>query len=84
MTKREKFVLWLNKFNHTQNKITICFLYSFIMIVLAFAIYGATHQQTSSNITVRYTRPTLTLNFSPNGGEFDATGGGGYPLSKYR
>ena len=76
MTKYERFVLWLNKFYHVQNKITICVLYTLIMAILGVLIYGATHQQASSSISVKYTRPFITVNFNPNGGEFGATGGG--------
>ena len=77
MTKYERFVLWLNRFYHKQNKITICVLYTLIMAILGVLIYGATHQQASSTISVKYTRPTLTLNFDANGGELSTIGGGG-------
>ena len=76
MTKYERFVLWLNRFYHKQNKITICVLYTLIMAILGVLIYGATHQQASSTISVKYTRPTLTLNFDANGGELSTIGGG--------
>ena len=76
MTKYERFVLWLNRFYHKQNKITICVLYTLIMAILGVLIYGATHQQASSNISVRYTRPTYTVTFDPNGGELSTIGGG--------
>ena len=76
MTRYERFVLWLNRFYHKQNKITICVLYTLIMAILGVLIYGATHQQASSSISVKYTRPFITVNFNPNGGEFGATGGG--------
>lgn len=77
MTKRERFVLWLNRFYHKQNKITICILYTLIMIILGVIIYGATHQNSSSNVTVKYTVPYYTITFDPNGGELSTMGGGG-------
>ena len=80
MTRYERFVLWLNRFYHKQNKITICVLYTLIMAILGVLIYGATHQQASSNISVKYTVPTYTVTFDANGGEL-STIGGGYPLS---
>ncbi len=76
MTKYERFVLWLNRFYHKQNKITICVLYTLIMAILGVLIYGATHQQANSNISVKYTRPTYTVTFDPNGGELSTIGGG--------
>ncbi len=68
MTKYERFVLWLNRFYHKQNKITICVLYTLIMAILGVIIYGATHQQASSNISVKYSRPSYTVTFDPAGG----------------
>lgn len=68
MTKRERFVRWLNKFYHVQNKITICVLYTLIMIILGVIIFGATQQKTSSNISVKYSRPYYTVTFDPAGG----------------
>ena len=78
MSRRKKFVLWLNRFNHVFNKVTICILYTFIMAVLGVIIYGATHQQASTNMSVTYTRPFYTVNFDTNGGSLTtSTGGGG-------
>ena len=76
MTKYERFVRWLNKFYHVQNKITICVLYTLIMAILGVLIYGATHQQANSSISVKYTVPSYTVTFDPNGGELSTTGGG--------
>lgn len=77
MTRYKHFVLRLNKFCHVQNKITICILYSFIMAVLGVIIYGATHQQASTNISVTYTRPYYTVNFDLDGGSLTTSTGGG-------
>ena len=68
MSRRKKFVLWLNRFNHTFNKVTICILYTFIMAVLGVIIYGANQQKTSSSVTVTYSRPSYTVTFDPAGG----------------
>ena len=68
MTKRERFVMRLNRFNHAFNKITICILYTFIMAVLGVIIYGANQQKTSSSVTVTYSRPSYTVTFDPAGG----------------
>ena len=76
MTRYERFVLWLNRFYHKQNKITICVLYTLIMAILGVLIYGATHQQASSSISVKYTVPSYTVTFDPNGGELSTIGGG--------
>ena len=76
MTKYERFVLWLNRFYHKQNKITICVLYTLIMAILGVLIYGATHQQANSSISVKYTVPSYTVTFDPNGGELSTIGGG--------
>ena len=76
MTRYERFVLWLNRFYHKQNKITICVLYTLIMAILGVLIYGATHQQANSSISVKYTVPSYTVTFDPNGGELSTTGGG--------
>ena len=84
MTRYERFVRWLNKFYHIQNKITICVLYTLIMIILGVMIYGATHQQANSSISVKYTRPTYTVTFDPNGGELSTMGGGIFQASKVR
>ncbi len=46
------------------------------MAILGVLIYGATHQQASSNISVKYTVPTYTVTFDPNGGELSTIGGG--------
>ena len=46
------------------------------MAILGVLIYGATHQQANSSISVRYTRPTYTVTFDPNGGELSTMGGG--------
>ena len=77
MTRRERFVRWLNKFYHVQNKITICVLYTLIMIILGVIIFGATQQRTSSNISVKYSRPSYTVTFDP-------AGGGGFSQPKDR
>ena len=84
MSRRKKFVLWLNKFYHVQNKITICILYTFIMAVLGVIIYGATHQQASTNMSVTYTRPFYTVNFDANGGSLTTSTGGGAASKQVR
>ena len=38
------------------------------MAILGVIIYGATHQQASSNISVKYSRPYYTVTFDPAGG----------------
>ncbi len=68
MTRKEKFVMWLNKFNRHFNKFTLCFLYVFIITVLSFIIWGATHQQAGTNVVVTYSRPYYTVTFDPAGG----------------
>ncbi len=68
MTKWERFKAWLNRFYHVQNKITICFLFSWIMIILGVVIYGAQQQKASANVTVTYSRPSYTVTFDPAGG----------------
>lgn len=47
------------------HKVKLCLLsleYAFVMFVLCFCIFGATHQQTSSNVSVKYTAPTTSCN----------------------
>ena len=68
MSRREKFVLWLNKFNRVFNKITICFLYVFLMAILGVVIYGASQQKSSADVSVTYSRPYYTVTFDPAGG----------------
>ena len=68
MTRYERFVLWLNRFYHKQNKITICVLYVLIMAILGVIIYGATQQKASSTLSVTYSRPSYTVTFDPAGG----------------
>ena len=70
MTKREKFVLWLNRFYHKQNKIMICVLYVLIMAILGVIIYGANQQKSNANVTVKYSRPYYTVTFDPAGGGY--------------
>ncbi|MGN0798697.1 MAG: hypothetical protein ACI4L7_03970 [Christensenellales bacterium] len=68
MTRRERFVLWLNKVGRGCNRITICVLYITTMLILATLIFGATQQKATSNITVTYSRPSYTVTFDPQGG----------------
>ena len=68
MTKKERFVLWLNKLGRGCNRITIIVLYITIMIILGTIIYGANQQKATSNITVDYSRPSYTVTFDPAGG----------------
>ena len=68
MTKKERFVLWLNKLGRGCNRITIIVLYITIMIILGAIIYGANQQKTTSNVTVNYSRPSYTVTFDPQGG----------------
>ena len=68
MTRRERFVLWLNKVGRGCNRITICVLYITTMLILATLIFGATQQKATSNITVTYSRPSYTVTFDPAGG----------------
>ena len=77
MTKYERFVLWLNRFYHKQNKITICVLYTLIMAILGVLIYGAMQQRANSNVSVKYTVPYYTVTFDANGGKLSTIGGGG-------
>ncbi len=70
MTKRERFVLWLNRFYHKQNKITICVLYTLIMAILGVIIYGAIQQKATSNVSVKYSRPYYTVTFDTQGGGY--------------
>lgn len=37
--------------------------YIFVMFVLCFCAFGASHQQSASNVAIRYTRPTYTITF---------------------
>ena len=69
MTRKERFVLWLNKLGRGCNRITIIVLYITIMIILGTIIYGANQQKATSNITVSYSRPSYTVTFDPAGGE---------------
>ena len=46
------------------------------MAILGVLIYGATHQQANSSISVKYTVPSYTVTFDPNGGELSTIGGG--------
>ncbi len=69
MTKKERFVLWLNKLGRGCNRITIIVLYITIMIMLGAIIYGANQQKATSNVTVTYSRPSYTVTFDPQGGE---------------
>lgn len=61
----------MRNFWHKMKLCLISFEYVFVMFVLCFCIFGATHQQTTSNVTVRYTRPSYTITFdaSEAGGE---------------
>ncbi len=68
MTRKERFVLWLNKLGRGCNRITIIVLYITIMIILATIIYGANQQKATSNVTVTYSRPSYTVTFDPAGG----------------
>ena len=68
MTKKERFVLWLNKLGRGCNRITIVVLYITIMIMLGTLIYGANQQKATSNVTVNYSRPSYTVTFDPAGG----------------
>ena len=68
MTKKERFVLWLNKLGRGCNRITIIVLYITIMIMLGTLIYGANQQKATSNVTVNYSRPSYTVTFDPAGG----------------
>ena len=68
MTKKERFVLWLNKLGRGCNRITIVVLYITIMIILGTLIYGANQQKATSNVTVNYSRPSYTVSFDPAGG----------------
>ena len=70
MTRYERFVLWLNRFYHKQNKITICVLYVLIMAILGVIIYGATQQKASSTLSVTYSRASYTVTFDPAGGGY--------------
>ena len=69
MTRRERFVLWLNKLGRGCNRITIIVLYITIMIMLGTLIYGANQQKATSNVTVTYSRSSYTVTFDPAGGE---------------
>ena len=73
MTRRERFVLWLNKVGRGCNRITICVLYITTMLILATLIFGATQQKATSNITVNYSRPSYTVTFDPAGGEVSSS-----------
>ena len=75
MTRKERFVLWLNKLGRGCNRITIVVLYITIMIMLGTLIYGANQQKATSNITVTYSRPSYTVTF-------DSAGGGYLPATK--
>ncbi len=68
MTKKERFVLWLNKLGRGCNRITIIVLYITIMIIFGTLIYGANQQKTTSNVTVTYSRPSYTVTFDTQGG----------------
>ena len=68
MTKKERFVLWLNKLGRGCNRITIIVLYITIMIMLGAIIYGANQQKATSNVTVTYSRPSYTVTFDSAGG----------------
>ncbi len=68
MTKKERFILWLNKLGRGCNRITIVVLYITIMVILGTLIYGANQQRATSNVTVTYSRPSYTVTFDPAGG----------------
>ena len=49
----------------------LCINYVLVMGLLCVIIFGATVQNTSSNVTVTYNRPTYTATFDANGGTCD-------------
>ena len=51
----------------------LCINYVLVMGLLCVIIFGATVQNTSSNVTVTYNRPTYTATFDANGGSCDTT-----------
>ena len=51
----------------------LCINYALVMGLLCVIIFGATVQNTSSNVTVTYNRPTYAATFDPNGGSCDTT-----------
>ncbi len=48
--------------------VMLCVNYTLVMALLSIIIFGATQQKTSSNVSVRYSRPSYTVTFDPAGG----------------
>ena len=46
----------------------LCVNYTLVMALLSIIIFGATQQRTSSNVSVKYSRPYYTVTFDPAGG----------------
>ena len=55
----------------------LCINYTLVMALLSIIIFGATQQRLSGQVSVRYSRPSYTVTFDPNGGELSTIGGGG-------
>jgi hypothetical protein len=68
--RKARFEAWMNKFGRACNKITLCFVYIWTMIVLAYAIFGSLQQKMTSNVTITYKVPTYTITFDPQGGGY--------------
>lgn len=46
----------------------LCVNYTLVMALLSIIIFGATQQRLSGQVSVKYSRPSYTVDFDPAGG----------------